>query len=405
MSAGRSGGRVVTASAPAITVPVDDILDLTRSLIAIPSQAGIDSNGPTLIAIARFLDAHGLRPRMLSDPGGEPVAVMTEIVGAADGPTICLNACADTAPAGDRATWDSDPFAPTARNGWLYGRGSADSKAAIAIFCHLGAALAGQRDRLAGRLLLLFDGDEHTGGFGGVKALLRTGPAPSSVMIGYPDNAAINIGARGFYRCRVVVHGRAEHSGAPRGAVANAVDKAARLATALHSTDLPEVDDPDFPLPPRVTVTAIGGGGGFSMVPDRCEMNVDIRLTPSAGQPWAEAVLADAVWRIDRDHPTGTPTDIVDINHWPPYRLPDGSALRAAMACAAAEANGHPVPQQVCGPSNIGNLLAASGIEATCGFGVACVGVHGANEGFAIQSIVPTFRTYEGAVLRLLGAG
>ena len=392
----------MTVCADTLTVPVDTILDLTHTLVATPSQAGIDSNGPMLIAIARFLDANGLKPRMLSDNGGDPVALITEIVGADSGPTICLNACADTAPAGDPETWASPPFEPTIRDGWMYGRGTADSKVAIAIFCHLGVAFAAERDRLNGRLLLLFDGDEHTGGFGGVKALLRTKPNLSAVMIGYPDDTAINVGARGFYRSRVVVHGRAEHSGKPRGPTANAIDKAAHLAVSLQSTSLPEIDDPDFPLPPRISVTAISGGGGFSVIPDRCEINVDFRLTPAAGRSWAEAVLADAVWRVDRDYPTGTPTDITDTNSWPPYRLPDGSALRAAMTSAAARATGQPVPAQICGPSNIGNLLASSGIDATCGFGVRCSGVHGANEGFAIDTIQPTYRTYAGAVRQML---
>ena len=393
------------ARCPAMTVPVDQILDFTRTLVATPCQTGIDSCGPMLIAIARFLDANGLKPRMLSDRDGEPVAVMTEIVGASDGPTICLDACADTAQAGDPSTWDTDPLEPVIKDGWLYGRGAADSKVAIAIFCHLAAALAKERERLAGRLILLFDGDEHTGGFGGIKALLKTGPNLSAVMIGYPDDSAINIGARGFYRCRIVVHGRAEHSGNPPGSVANAVDKAARMATALQATGLPVADCADFPLPPKITVTAIAGGAGFSVVPDRCDINVDIRLTPTAGQSWAEAVLADAVWRADRDHPTGAPTDIIETNSWPPYRLPDGSTLKAAMTDAAAKAMGRPVPVQVSGPSNIGNLLATYGVEAACGFGVRCTGVHGANEGFAIDTILPTYRTYEGAVRQLLGAG
>ena len=78
----------------------------------------------------------------------------------------------------------------------------------------------------------------------------------------------------------------------------------------------------------------------------------------------------DSWLRIADDGHGMTPTEITETNSWPPYRLPDGSALRAAMGSAAAEAMGRPVPAQVCGPSNIGNLLAASGIEATCGFGV-----------------------------------
>jgi len=34
-----------------------------------------------------------------------------------------------------------------------------------------------------------------------------------------------------------------------------------------------------FPLPPKFTPTAIHGGGSFSLVPDLCGLELDIRLT------------------------------------------------------------------------------------------------------------------------------
>ena len=42
-------------------------------------------------------------------------------------------------------------------NGWLWGRGSSDSKVAVAIFSHLAVRLAAVSDQLYGRLVLLFD--------------------------------------------------------------------------------------------------------------------------------------------------------------------------------------------------------------------------------------------------------
>ena len=75
------------------------------------------------------------------------------------------------------------------------------------------------------------------------------------------------------------MHGVAGHSGASQAA-AGAITKAADLVRELRSVPLPGPAGPGFPLPARLTVTAISGGEGYSMVPDLCTVNVDIRLTP-----------------------------------------------------------------------------------------------------------------------------
>ncbi len=49
-------------------IPVDEILQFTQTLVATPCQADIDGNGAMLIAIARFLDAHGLKPMASGSP-------------------------------------------------------------------------------------------------------------------------------------------------------------------------------------------------------------------------------------------------------------------------------------------------------------------------------------------------
>jgi succinyl-diaminopimelate desuccinylase len=54
--------------------------------------------------------------------------------------------------------------------GWLHGRGSADSKAGAAIFAHVAARLRDTAGGFGGSVVVLFDVDEHTGGFGGAKA-------------------------------------------------------------------------------------------------------------------------------------------------------------------------------------------------------------------------------------------
>jgi succinyl-diaminopimelate desuccinylase len=95
-----------------------------------------------------------------------------------------LNACLDTAPFGDLASWMRRPTSGDIARGVLFGRGAADSKTGAAIFAHLGIEFAAGGSALAGRLLILFDAAEHTGRFGGARQFLETYKPIDGVMIG-----------------------------------------------------------------------------------------------------------------------------------------------------------------------------------------------------------------------------
>lgn len=91
---------------------------------------------------ARFLRDHltslGLESRIM--PMGGP-ANPPLVHAAHDSPSsarrLLVYGHFDVQPAGDLSQWDSDPFAPMARNGFLYGRGTSDAKAQV--FAHLKA--------------------------------------------------------------------------------------------------------------------------------------------------------------------------------------------------------------------------------------------------------------------------
>jgi acetylornithine deacetylase/succinyl-diaminopimelate desuccinylase-like protein len=142
---------------------------------------------------------------VLHDAAGERVGLVCELGGGRTGSRLVLDACVDTAPFGDESAWTHPPTSAAVADGWLWGRGAADSKAGAAIFCHLLARLAGHMDGLRGGVSLLLDADEHTGAFGGARAYF-TGPgAPGDVlgvMIGYPGMDHLVVGGRGLLSCR-----------------------------------------------------------------------------------------------------------------------------------------------------------------------------------------------------------
>lgn len=382
---------------------VDSIVDFARTLIAIPSQGGIDPPEEIVGAVGRWLAEHGLAPRLLQDADGGPAGLSVDI-GTGDGPRYCLNACLDTAPFGDLGAWSRPPTAGAVHAGWLTGRGAADCKTAIAIFSHLGVEIATRAGELAGTLTLVFDADEHTGRFGGVRAYTTSQPRPDGVMIGYPGLDEILVGARGFWRGTLGVSGRSGHSGSRREPADNAVVKAATLVRWLTEAETPLDAGGSFPLGPRITVTGIRGGEGFSVVPDRCVISVDIRLTPRHDAGWAEGLVRNLCRSLDEAIPSRQPTIVEPETTWPAYQLPATSRLAASLRAGARRALGREVPVAVAGPSNIGNFLATMGTEATCGFGVAYRNLHGADEAIEVASIPLVYQAYLAAVGDLLAA-
>lgn len=383
----------------------ESVLGLARDLVRIPSRGGVDPYDPVLNCMAAWLDAHGMKCRRLADPGGVTVALACEVSGSSPGPRYVLDACLDTAPFGDESAWTLPPASGEVTGGWLHGRGASDSKAGASIFAHVLARLSAAADQWAGTVTLLLDVDEHTGTFGGAKAFFEDKSAPrvDGVMIGYPGPDHVVTGGRGVLRVRLHVHGIAGHSGSSSRITPSAIAKAATLVTQLDIAELPETQEEDFPLPARLTVTAISGGEGYSAVPDLCVVNVDVRLTPAFDSQAALGIIRNAAATVDRDWPGTQPTYLEVTTSWPPFALPGDAPLRTALVSAARSA-GMTARPKVAGPSNIGNYLAGLGVPATAGFGVVYEGLHATDERIRIDSIAPVQAAYHQALLTLLSA-
>ncbi|MGP3977557.1 M20 family metallopeptidase [Streptomyces sp. 8N114] len=379
---------------------------LAQELIRRPSRAGIDDYGPVLAVLEEWLSAHALPHRRLYDDTGnarEPVGLLVELPGGRPGRWWTLDACVDTAPYGDEAAWSFPPACGDIADGRLLGRGAADSKLAAAMFCHIAAELKPRAEALHGGLAVLLDVDEHTGRFGGARAYLADPAAarPAGVLIGYPGTDEVVVGGRGLWRATLAVHATSGHSGSRR-TVVGAISRAAHLVRLLDEAELPAADaGSGFPLPPKLSVTALHGGQGFSVTPDLCELNVDVRTTPDFEAHDAEALVSNAVARLDTELPAPRPTDITPVASWPPFHLAEDEQPARALLHAAADA-GLAVRPKIAGPSNIGNLLAGEGIPATAGFGVPYEGLHGIDERAHLAELPRVHAVYRQAVLNLL---
>jgi succinyl-diaminopimelate desuccinylase len=374
------------------------ILQLASQLVATRSCAGIDSPAGVLRLIERWLAQHDLEPRLLSDGDGRPVAVWVEIAGDRPGPLLCLDACIDTAPAGDPALWSEPPFAATVQGHRLLGRGAADSKSGVAILAHVARDFAAS-GLPRGTLHVLFDADEHTGRFGGARAYLAANARPpDAVSLGYPGNDCIVVGSRGFLRARVEFQGRAAHSGEIARTGINAVTKAAAFALEVAKATLPESRDPAFPFGSIATITHIEGGQGFSVVPDHAACHIDIRLTRAFEAAHARHWLVETAQMVDLH----CRIDVVD--HWPAYLVAPTDRLVRSFSAAAETAFARPIPAEVSGMSNIGNLLAEHGVSTICAPGVSFANIHATDEWADTRSMMPVYAMYCDAVRRFLAS-
>ena len=300
--------------------------------------------------LEEWLAARVLPHRRLHDAADCLVGLLVEIPGGRPGPWWTLDACVDTAPYGDEAAWSFSQACGDSVDGWLRGRGAADSKLAAAMFCHIAADLAPRAADFApraadlhGGLAVLLDVDEHTGGFGGARAYLadRTAARPAGVMIGYPGLDEVVVGGRGLWRAAITVHAPSGHSGSSR-TVAGAISRAAHLVRRLDAAGMSGVDDGSgFPLPPKLSVTAFHGGQGFSTTPDRADINVDVRTTPAFDRHDAEALVRQAVVELDAELPAPTPTEVTPIATWPPFRLAENEQPAGALLGAGGRGGTH----------------------------------------------------------------
>lgn len=125
-----------TESADRVSQLMPALVDDLKRLARIPSIAS-PGFPPEPLFEAHDVVADQLRAAGVTDVGsltieGKTAPVVVAEVPAPPGrPTVLLYTHYDVVPAGDEALWDTPPFEPVERDGALYGRGVADSKANV----------------------------------------------------------------------------------------------------------------------------------------------------------------------------------------------------------------------------------------------------------------------------------
>jgi cysteinylglycine-S-conjugate dipeptidase len=218
-----------------------------EALVRIPSVSAPAFNQAEVERSAEFVagrlrDAGMPEVEVLRVGDGAP-AVVARRPAPAGAPTVMLYAHHDVQPPGDPALWDSPAFEPVERAGRLYGRGSADDKAGVAL--HL-ASLRALADDLAVGVTVFVEGEEEIGSptFEQFLAEHRELLAADVIVVADSGNWRIGVPAlttslRGLVDGVVTVRtlDHAVHSGMYGGAVPDALTALLKLLAGLWDDD------------------------------------------------------------------------------------------------------------------------------------------------------------------------
>jgi len=381
--------------------------------------------------------------------GGEAELVETETFplvvgevrasGGGDAPTVLCYGHFDVQPAGAADEWETDPFEPEIRDGWLYGRGVADDKGQLWALLKATEELAAAGE-LPVNVRFVCDGEEETGGHQVVDFIVSDERGADAAVIFdsamlRPGAPVFHVATRGliYFHVRVRTAERDLHSGmfggaalsstealmqtlrgvlpgenglAPeplRAGIAHPSDEEARAWRDLDSGS--EVLEESGARPadagaadefyqrtwaePAVTVNGLVGGEPHlqkTVLPVFGEANVSIRLAP--GQHPDE--IAPVFDRLLREAaPEGAD---VEVERWasaPPGLIPpDALAIRLAQDVFERVVGARPLLIRVGGTLPIVPALAEKGIPTVItGFDLPEGNIHSPNERLRVDHI------------------
>ncbi|HEY7561170.1 MAG TPA: M20/M25/M40 family metallo-hydrolase [Gaiellaceae bacterium] len=403
------------------------------SVSADPAHAGdVRAAGEWLCAFVRGAGGEA----ELVETDAQPLAVgeIRASSGAEDAPTVLLYGHFDVQPPAPLELWESAPFEPDIRDGYLYCRGAVDDKGNSYLVLKAARTLA-EDGALPVNVRIAFDGEEEIGGHSIVDFLAADERGADACvifdsMMPREDTPAFDLGVRGlvYFHVRLRSGVRDLHSGMFGGAAMNAVhalsetlravvvvpdelragvteptedelaswaelDPGASVLAAAGATPKDGDAAGDFYLRtlagPAVDVNGIAGGEADlvkTVLPVHAEANVSIRVAP--GQDAEQ--LAESFERILRDAaPEGAELEIERRSTSPPGLIaPDAPAIRLAQGAFERVVGRRPLLLRSGGSIPLVPALAEKGIATILsGFALPDANVHSPNERLLVRYV------------------
>lgn len=390
----------------------DDTVAFLARLVAEDSTLGREAGAQEIVAeafagLGLSVDRFEVDPVALADrPGFSPPVHTTyagrdNVVGVhrpavGGGRSLILNSHVDVVPPGPAAAWTTPPFAPSVRDGRLYGRGSCDMKAGTAAYLAAMKALAALGLGPAGTVILESVIEEECTGNGALACLAR-GYTADAAVIPEPFGETLMTAQLGVMWATIELAGRPAHvldTSAGLNAIEAAYAVFGRLKALEAAWNAEAVRHPAWaghPHPVNFNLGRIRGGDWTSMVPPTATMEIRVGFFP--GVPLAE--VRDAIENCVHAATTGDPAlaGITAAIAWRGFQaegctIDPTSAMMQTLAGAHRRVTGEePATLASTATTDVRFFTLYAGMPATC-YGPVGGDLHAIDEWVSIDSMM-----------------
>jgi succinyl-diaminopimelate desuccinylase len=375
---------------------VSETLRLARELIAKPSVTPDDAGCQEVLA--KRLDDLGFQVEIMQI--GDVTNLWAKRGSAR--PLLCLAGHTDVVPTGEESLWRHPPFTPTEENGWLYGRGAADMKSALAAMIVACEEYLAARTDPDGSLAFLITSDEEGIAVDGTRAVIERlndrGEHIDMCIIGEPSSSetlgdVIRIGRRGSLSAELTVLGKQGH-------VAYA-DKARNplhdLAPALKELIEVHWDEGNEAFPPSsFQATNIAAGtGAMNVIPGECQVRFNVRYCTEQTMEGLQGRIEEILDRHGLDY------RIMWRDVGRPFLTGEGQ-LTTAVRDAVEDELGIVPQMSTGGGTSDGRFIAPSGAQVV-EVGLLNATIHQVDERTPVEDLDRLKNVYRRALENILG--
>jgi len=258
--------------------------EMIHELIAIPSISSVNpdfdqGNRPIIELLANWLSGMGYGIEVLPVGSSGDKANLIATLGSGPGGLV-LAGHTDTVPY-DEARWNYDPFKLTEANDRLYGLGTSDMKAFLALAIEAASGFSSGHFREP--LIIVATADEESS-MAGARALVEAQrPQARYAVIGEPTGLRPIRMHKGIYMESIHLKGRSGHSSDPSlgnsalEGMRKVLDELVKWRLELQAQN----SNPLFEIPvPTLNLGHIHGGDNPNRICADCELHIDLRTLP-----------------------------------------------------------------------------------------------------------------------------
>jgi succinyl-diaminopimelate desuccinylase len=316
-------------------------------------------------------------------------------------PLVCLAGHVDVVPPGPLEQWTSDPFVATERDGYLYGRGVADMKGAVAAMVTAAERIVRTEPDRRGSIGILLTSDEEGDAVHGTAAVVEwlraRGEAIDACILGEPTSTeqlgdTLKNGRRGSVNGTLRVRGVQCHIAYPeRGR--NPIGDALPALTELRSVEWDRGTD-HFPPTSFQFSNVQAGTGATNVIPGTLDVGFNFRFSPASPVDRLEARVREVLDRHGLEYELS----------WAPAALPfvtPRGPLVDAVSEAVTAVTGLVPKLSTSGGTSDGRFLSGVSREII-EMGPVNESIHKVDERIRLDDLGVLSAIYERAVLSLL---